>query len=55
MNTMETRICNFRALKTIGGGIYHTLRTYKDNQITGRDWEYLYSHLSLPSNTLHGF
>lgn len=50
-----TRICNFRALKTISGGIYHTLKTYQDNQITGRDWEYLYSHLSLASDTLHGF
>lgn len=50
-----TRICDFRALKTISGGIYHTLKTYNDNQITGRDWEYLHTHLSLPSDTLHGF
>lgn len=57
MNMMQTstRICDFRALKTISGGIYHILRTYKVMQINGRDWEYLYSNLSLPSDIVHGF
>ncbi len=44
---------NFRALKTVCGGIFHSLITYGKDELSERDWEYLHSHLHVPDQTVY--
>jgi hypothetical protein len=44
---------NFKAVKTISGGLYHSLISSDKMELNGRDWELLCSHLKIPPDTIH--
>ncbi len=44
---------NVPALKTICGGIFHSLVTYGSSQVGEHNWAHLHSHLHIPESTVY--
>jgi hypothetical protein len=44
---------DFMALKTLSGGLYHSLTTYQVKEFSGYNWDCLCSHLKIPVDTIH--
>lgn len=42
-----------KAIKTIAGGIFHSIVTNHVKELSGRDWELLCSHLKIHHDTIH--
>jgi hypothetical protein len=42
-----------KSLKTISGGLYHSLVTNNAKEFDGRDWDLFCSHFNIPPNTIH--
>ena len=44
---------SIKAIKTIAGGLFHSILTKNRRELSGRDWELLCSHLQIDTDTIH--
>lgn len=42
-----------KAIRTIAGGIFHSIVTNHTKELAGRDWELLCGHLKISKDTIH--